>query len=269
MKQSLTLPFIANELFPQYAQKLLVTSTESEARARELRATISKVRQDEQQDGNILRQLYDLTNRLHLAAKDAQNLMERSLELSRPFVPVVEIAYPCPEADAARLAAQRLHTAVSGARAALGGRLDDPDWVPPPGRLGGRKEEAVVAEGAADTLARLQRRLAGVAGKHKTGNWQPLPHQEVLGASVSPLVLCTIAVCNGSSNMTAGRVRHGRCQSCSRAHRGRSGRSSSGSSSSRSSSSSRHSTEFRPSMSVAPPHVEPQHLWFMLWREFL
>lgn len=195
MKRPWTLPFIANELFPEHVQEITATSGEAEARARAIRDALFRLRQDTRENDASLQRLHGLSARLEVGAKDAQNLMERSLDLSHTFVPLIESAYPCPGADAARLAAHRLHLAVGSARAALGGRLDD---LEASARHSDAPEEVQLADGAADVLARMQHSLAEVAGvKHGQhgGAWKPFVHHELVQSSAPPLMHLVLPKC--------------------------------------------------------------------------
>merc|ERR1711924_46037 len=67
-----------------------------------------------------LRQLYDLVNRLRASAKDVQNYTDRALNASHVFFPMIEKAYPCGGADAARQQAHALHMWVGRTKDAIG-----------------------------------------------------------------------------------------------------------------------------------------------------
>merc|ERR1712113_512189 len=107
-----------------------------------------------------LKALYEVVDRVRVSAKDAQNLVDRSLTLSHSFVPIIDSVYPCAGADKARNNAHRLHLAVGLAKDSIGN---------PPGGAGGDhglEGESQLGRGAADLLAEMERSI----GKHSSSS---------------------------------------------------------------------------------------------------
>merc|ERR1712146_710086 len=130
-------------------------------------------------------QLYELVNRARVTAKDAQNYIDRSLDISRIFFPMIEKDYPCGGADVARNMAHDLHLMIGRTKDAIGqppAPLEDVfkgDDAGPPKKM---------RKGAADLLKDMERELGQISGRSP----QAL-HPMLQTASIPPPLL-TVAL---------------------------------------------------------------------------
>ncbi|CAK0847893.1 unnamed protein product, partial [Prorocentrum cordatum] len=177
VRADMTLPKIANDILPTSASSASATTHQAATRSQRLEHILGTLDLSDRKDDAVLRQLYEVIDRLRVSAKDAQNYVDRSLALSHAFVPIIEGAYPCPGADAVVQDAHRLHLLIGRAKDVIGN---------PPGGDGGIAQDSQgdgprqPLRGAADLLAEMERSVGAHAGG-RPGGLHPMP---LVGAGV-------------------------------------------------------------------------------------
>eukprot|EP00747_Dinoflagellata_sp_TGD_P168821 gnl/TRDRNA2_/TRDRNA2_196123_c0_seq1.p1 gnl/TRDRNA2_/TRDRNA2_196123_c0~~gnl/TRDRNA2_/TRDRNA2_196123_c0_seq1.p1 ORF type:complete len:241 (-),score=39.03 gnl/TRDRNA2_/TRDRNA2_196123_c0_seq1:33-755(-) len=161
-----SLPYIADTLIPRYTAEAQRLSAAAEARAQSIEQLILGLKNGNDKDDAAFGQVYEVVDRLRVAAKDAQNVVDRAFTMSHATVPQVEGAFPCSEANKAVNMAHALHLSIGRSKGAIGN--------PPGGAekstqgFGATDEEDSLGSGACDILAGMERRL-GRLSKSKPG----------------------------------------------------------------------------------------------------
>jgi len=157
-----TLPYIADEQLPRDAAEAQRIAGTVLGHAAKIQRVIQDMQDQYSREVQLLKQVYQVVDRLRKAATDAQNYVDRALSISHTFVPLIENAYPCTGADFARNSAHSLHLWIGLAKDVIGN---------PPGGAGGSvigqgdKAASELGRGAADLLAEMERSLGKLAGE--------------------------------------------------------------------------------------------------------
>eukprot|EP00913_Durusdinium_trenchii_P017160 g16137.t1 len=105
--ESLSLRQLSDEFLPRDTAQIQAVAAEALSRAKHEAA---------------LTQLYEVVDRLRIAAKDdVQNYIDRSLLLTHGFVPIIESTYPCHGGNQAVSLAHSLHLGLGRHQEAVGG----------------------------------------------------------------------------------------------------------------------------------------------------
>eukprot|EP00404_Azadinium_spinosum_P059271 CAMPEP_0180705998 /NCGR_PEP_ID=MMETSP1038_2-20121128/7968_1 /TAXON_ID=632150 /ORGANISM="Azadinium spinosum, Strain 3D9" /LENGTH=201 /DNA_ID=CAMNT_0022737895 /DNA_START=8 /DNA_END=610 /DNA_ORIENTATION=- len=179
-----TLPSIADVLLPKTAQAATKVSGEAALRSNRIDHLLGGMDLEDRKGDVDLRNLYELVDKLRVAAKDAQNLVDKSLVFSHNFVPVIEASYPCASADHALQSAHRLHMSIGAAKHVIGN---------PPGGTGDEGKTAwPLGNGAADLLAEMERKIGRLSGSNPDGLHQAL-NVEIQAAPVAACLWCHLS----------------------------------------------------------------------------
>eukprot|EP00440_Ansanella_granifera_P050379 gb/GFBE01054600.1/.p1 GENE.gb/GFBE01054600.1/~~gb/GFBE01054600.1/.p1 ORF type:complete len:219 (+),score=37.44 gb/GFBE01054600.1/:1-657(+) len=151
---NLSIQQIADDLIPRDTAAAQAVAAEALSRARRAQHIAEDFSREHYKDEAALTQLYEVVDRLRVAAKDVQNYVDRSLMLSQAFVPMVESSYPCAAGNKAMLLAHSLHMSLGRAKEAVGGGASGA--MPP-------------TPGVADLLADSERKLGRITGNAPNG----------------------------------------------------------------------------------------------------
>eukprot|EP00439_Symbiodinium_sp_Y106_P046626 s4670_g5.t4 len=200
---NLSLRQISDELLPRDSAEIQAVAAEALSRGKRALHLTEDFAREHYKDEAALSQLYEVVDRLRVAAKDVQNYVDRSLVLTHAFVPVIESTYPCHGGNQAVSLAHSLHLSLGRVKEAVGGGGGLP---PSPGEtcLQGRRQNVadkrfLWAE-AADLLADTERTIGSVTGNTPDG-LQPIleekddqPEENVVMASMplASLVACRL-----------------------------------------------------------------------------
>lgn len=191
-----TLPFISEEQLPEDATEALRIAAQAQGMGEKIQRAIEDVGGQNMKDKVAVGQLYRLVDRMRVSAKDAQNYVDRSLNMSHTFFPMIEKSYPCGGADQARNMAHGLHIWIGRTKDVIG----NPTNLGSSGGLGGSletgKKKAKLAKGgevpsaksgrgAADLLRDMERQIGLVSGNRPQKLYQMLNTQE---QSIPPLL---------------------------------------------------------------------------------
>lgn len=159
-----TLPYIADEQLPRDAAEAQRLAATAQGIGEQIERLIGALGQGNARDREIVRQLYEVVDRLRVSAKDAQSYMDKSLATSHMFLPMIESVYPCGGADVARNMAHGLHMWIGRTKDVIGNPAGT-DM----GKLAGKdgkaaKEAAKLTRGAADILQDMERKLGVITG---------------------------------------------------------------------------------------------------------
>ncbi|CAE7250599.1 unnamed protein product [Symbiodinium sp. CCMP2592] len=185
---NLSLRQISDELLPRDSAEIQAVAAEALSRGKRALHLTEDFAREHYKDEAALSQLYEVVDRLRVAAKDVQNYVDRSLVLTHAFVPVIESTYPCHGGNQAVSLAHSLHLSLGRVKEAVGGGGAHGSGGLPP------------SPGAADLLADTERTIGSVTGNTPDG-LQPIleekddqPEENVVMASMplASLVACRL-----------------------------------------------------------------------------
>eukprot|EP00434_Breviolum_minutum_P041685 symbB.v1.2.037085.t1/scaffold5381.1/size27835/3 len=107
--ENLSLRQISDELLPRDAAQIQAVAAEALSRGQRALHITQDFAREHYKDEAALSQLYEVVDRLRIAAKDVQNYIDRSLLLTHGFVPIIESTYPCHGGNKAVSLAHSLH----------------------------------------------------------------------------------------------------------------------------------------------------------------
>jgi len=148
---------ISDELLPRDAAQIQAVAAEALSRGQRALHITQDFAREHYKDEAALSQLYEVVDRLRIAAKDVQNYIDRSLLLTHGFVPIIESTYPCHGGNKAVSLAHSLHLGLGRVKEAVGGG----------GAVGAG--HIIPTPGAADLLADTERALGSVIGQAPDG----------------------------------------------------------------------------------------------------
>mmetsp|Transcript_78359 Transcript_78359/g.123419 ORF Transcript_78359/g.123419 Transcript_78359/m.123419 type:complete len:209 (-) Transcript_78359:49-675(-) len=188
--ENLSLRQISDELLPRDAAQIQAVAAEALSRGQRALHITEDFAREHYKDEAALSQLYEVVDRLRIAAKDVQNYIDRSLLLTHGFVPIIESTYPCHGGNKAVSLAHSLHLGLGRVKEAVGGG----------GAVGAG--HVVPTSGAADLLADTERALGSVIGQTPDG-LQPMLEEKdsqeeenvVMAAISEPMIYPLPASC--------------------------------------------------------------------------
>mmetsp|Transcript_25815 Transcript_25815/g.56554 ORF Transcript_25815/g.56554 Transcript_25815/m.56554 type:complete len:179 (-) Transcript_25815:138-674(-) len=119
--ENLSLRQISDELLPRDAAQIQAVAAEALSRGQRALHVTEDFAREHYKDEAALSQLYEVVDRLRIAAKDVQNYIDRSLLLTHGFVPIIESTYPCHGGNKAVSLAHSLHLGLGRVKEAVGG----------------------------------------------------------------------------------------------------------------------------------------------------
>uniref|UniRef100_A0A7S1A9Q8 Uncharacterized protein n=1 Tax=Noctiluca scintillans TaxID=2966 RepID=A0A7S1A9Q8_NOCSC len=87
MHRLTSLPHVVDTLLPNETAAVQKLALSAESRARRMGHAIEDLKAENDRDDADLRRMYELVDRLRVAAKDAQNYIDRAFDLSHSLVP--------------------------------------------------------------------------------------------------------------------------------------------------------------------------------------
>mmetsp|Transcript_98030 Transcript_98030/g.169876 ORF Transcript_98030/g.169876 Transcript_98030/m.169876 type:complete len:256 (-) Transcript_98030:59-826(-) len=158
-----TLPYIADEQLPRDAAEAQRLAATAQGIGEQIERLIGAMGEGNARDREIVRQLYEVVDRLRVSAKDAQSYMDRSLATSHLFLPMIESVYPCGGADVARNMAHGVHMWIGRTKDVIGNPAGtDADKLE--GMDEAQKQAQRLTRGAADILQDMERKLGRITG---------------------------------------------------------------------------------------------------------
>ncbi|CAJ1368353.1 unnamed protein product [Effrenium voratum] len=154
--EDLSLRQISDELLPRDAAQIQAVAAEALSRGERALHITEDFAREHYKDEAALAQLYEVVDRLRIAAKDVQNYVDRSLLLTHGFVPIIESTYPCHGGNQAVSLAHSLHLSLGRVKESVGGGGPTSGHLPP-------------TPGAADLLADTERTIGSVTGNAPDG----------------------------------------------------------------------------------------------------
>mmetsp|Transcript_4902 Transcript_4902/g.11453 ORF Transcript_4902/g.11453 Transcript_4902/m.11453 type:complete len:211 (-) Transcript_4902:29-661(-) len=153
--ENLSLRQISDELLPRDSAEIQAVAAEALSRGQRALHITEDFAREHYKDEAALSQLYEVVDRLRVAAKDVQNYVDRSLSMTHAFVPIIESTYPCHGGNQAVSLAHSLHLSLGRVKEAVGG--------------GGGSGALPPTPGAADILADTERTIGSVTGNTPDG----------------------------------------------------------------------------------------------------
>eukprot|EP00933_Yihiella_yeosuensis_P034111 TRINITY_DN27656_c0_g1_i2.p1 TRINITY_DN27656_c0_g1~~TRINITY_DN27656_c0_g1_i2.p1 ORF type:complete len:219 (+),score=28.76 TRINITY_DN27656_c0_g1_i2:42-698(+) len=189
-----TLRRIADDILLREPAEAGQLAAQSTSRSKALAHLTGDLRRNSSKDDQELGQLYEITDRLRIGAKDAQNYLNRSMMLSRAFVPLIQGAYPCAGSKKALQLAHGLHLSIGNAKGVIGSA---PNAIPDGSQ--GEDSSSLSRLGVADLATGLEAKLGKITSAGGKGSMVAnmsedakiqtagIPFEAILVPSATPL----------------------------------------------------------------------------------